>query len=83
MQSAAIRAITSAANRIARRRLAITRPRLRLAIEADAVQFHAMVDQAEAQLLGDRLLQLLQFRIDEFDDLARLDVDQVIVVRFR
>ncbi len=40
-----------------------------------------MIDQAEAQPLGDLLLQELQLGIDEFDHLARLDVDQMVVMR--
>ena len=47
---------------------ALRRPRPQLAVEADAVQLHAVIDEAEAQLLGDLLLQLLEFGIDEFDD---------------
>src|SRR3569623_1043635 len=52
-------------------------------VERDAGQFHAMVDETEAELLGDRFLQLLELGIDELDHLAGLDVDQMIVVRFR
>src|SRR6478672_11319843 len=53
------------------------------AIERDSVQLHPVVDEAEAELLGDALLKLLQLVIDELDHIARLDVDQMIVVRFR
>ena len=42
-----------------------------------------MVDQAEAELLGDPPLQRLQFLIDEFDDVAGLDVDQMVVMGLR
>src|SRR3546814_20586560 len=53
-----------------------------LAIERDAIKLHAVIDEAEAQPLGDLLLELLKLGIDEFEHLAGLDVDQVIVVRF-
>jgi hypothetical protein len=42
-----------------------------------------MVDEAEAKPLGDPLLEQLQFLIDEFDDVASFDVDQMVVVGFR
>ena len=53
-----------------------------VAFEADAIQFHPVIDEAIAQLLGDLLLQRLQLGVDEFDHLAAFDVDQVIVMRF-
>src|SRR3546814_16300222 len=53
-----------------------------LAIERDAIKPHAVIDEAEAQPLADLLLELLKLGIDEFEQLAGLDVDQVIVVRF-
>ena len=49
-----------------------------IAIEPHAVKFHPVIDQAEAQLLGDLALERLEFGIDEFGDLAGLDVDQVM-----
>ncbi len=55
--------------------------RLAVAVERDAVKLHAMVDEAEAELLGDALLKKLQFLIDELDDRSRLDVDQMVVMR--
>src|SRR3954452_3553082 len=42
-----------------------------------------MVDEAEAELLRDALLQLLQLVVDELDDVSRLNVDQMVVVAFR
>src|SRR5690606_3416159 len=51
-----------------------------LAFDADAVKFHPMVDEAIAELLGDLFLERLEFGIDEFEHLAALDVDQVIVM---
>src|SRR4051812_10185796 len=54
-----------------------------IAIERDAVELHSVVDQAEAELLRDALLETLQLVIDEFDDVARLDIDQMVVVCFR
>ena len=56
---------------------------LAAAVEGDAVQLHAMVDEAEAELLGDALLQFLEVLVDELDDLAGLDVDQMVVVGVR
>ena len=40
-----------------------------------------MVDEAEAEPLGNALLQRLQLVVDELDDVARIDVDKMIVVR--
>ena len=37
---------------------------LAVAVEGDAVQLHAMVDEAEAKLLRDPLLQCFEFVID-------------------
>src|SRR3546814_10157753 len=53
-----------------------------LAVERHAVQFHPVVDQPEAELFGDLLLKLLQFWIDEFDDIAGFDIDQMVVMGF-
>ena len=39
-----------------------------------------MIDETESELLGDLALKLLELFIDEFDDIAGLDVDQMIVV---
>src|SRR3546814_1227141 len=52
-----------------------------LAIEGDTIKFHAVIDEAIAEPFGDDLLQRLELRIDEFDDLAGLDVDQMAVMR--
>ena len=38
-----------------------------IAVEGDAVELHAMVDEAEAELLGDALLQGLQFLVRKLD----------------
>ena len=40
---------------------------LSVAIERDAVQLHAMVDEAEAELFGDALLQRFEFVVDELE----------------
>ena len=48
--------------------------------ERDAVKLHAVIDEAEAELLGDPPLQLLQLLVDELDDIAGLDVDQMVVM---
>ena len=52
-----------------------------LAIEGDTIKFHAVVDEAEPQPFGDHLLQRLELGIDEFDHLARFDIDQMVVMR--
>ena len=39
-----------------------------------------MIDEAEAELRGDPPLQLLQLLVDELDDIAGLDVDQMVVM---
>src|SRR4029078_10804245 len=57
--------------------------RLAVAIERDSVKLHAMVDEPEPELLGDALLQRLEFVVDELNDIARLDVDQVVVMTLR
>src|SRR3546814_20100934 len=43
-----------------------------LAIERDAIKLHAVIDEAEAQPLGDLLLELLKLGIDEFEHLSGL-----------
>src|SRR5215210_7664790 len=54
-----------------------------IAVEGDAVKLHSVIDEAEAELLGDALLKRLELFIDELDDIARFDVDQVIVMGIR
>ena len=54
-----------------------------VAVERDAVELHAVVDEAEAELLGDPPLEHLQLLVDELDDLAGLDVDQMVVMGVR
>src|SRR5215210_5984546 len=54
-----------------------------IAVEGDAVQLHAVIDEPEAELLGDPLLQRLELVVDELDDVAGLDVDQMVVVGLR
>src|SRR4051794_36279012 len=56
---------------------------LTVAGKGDAVELHAMVDEPEAKLLRDPFLKAFEFVVDEFDDVAGLDVDQVVVVGFR
>ena len=53
---------------------------LAVAVERDAVQLHPMVNEPEAELLGNPPLKRLQLFVDELDDVSRLHVDQVIVV---
>src|SRR5690348_3935461 len=74
---------TSPPMRRAARAFIRTAGALSVAVERDAVELHAMVDEAEAEPLGDALLKRLKFVIDEFDHLAGLDVDQMVVVSFR
>src|SRR4051812_2778473 len=56
---------------------------LAIAVEGDAVQLHPMVDEAEAELFGDALLERLELVVGELDDVSGLDVDQMIVVGLR
>jgi len=49
----------------------------------DAVQLHAVIDQAEAELLGDPALERLQLLVDELEDVAGLDVDEMVVMGLR
>jgi hypothetical protein len=39
-----------------------------------------VIDQAVAELAGDRLLQLLDFFVAKLDDVAGIEVDEVVVV---
>src|SRR4051794_25381566 len=43
-----------------------------IAVEGDAVQLHSVVDEAEAELLGNLLLKQLEFVVGELDDIAGL-----------
>src|SRR5689334_19744789 len=54
-----------------------------IAVERDAVELHPVIDEAEAELLGDPFLQGFELVVDELDDVSGLDVDQMVVVRFR
>jgi len=42
-----------------------------------------MIDQSVTELLGDPFLKDFQLVVDELDDVAGLDVDQMVVVGFR
>ena len=53
-----------------------------LAVNRNAIEFHAVIDEAIAELFGDPPLEHLELLVDEFDDLAGLDVDQMVVMRF-
>jgi hypothetical protein len=70
-------------NNPATRPTAISRDGSALAIGRHPVEFHAVIDEAEAELLGNAPLEILEFLVDELDHVAGLDVDQVIVVRVR
>src|SRR5213075_2236624 len=56
---------------------------LSIAVGPDAVQLHAVIDEPEAEPLCDPLLQFLELVIDELDDVARFDIDQMVVVGLR
>src|SRR6056297_3850115 len=58
---------------------AVTMPCLLAGFQRHAVKLQPVTDQAIAQLLGDLLLQRLDLGIDEFDDLAGIHVDEVVV----
>src|SRR5690348_4934648 len=58
-------------------------PSLATAIEGDSVQLHAMVDEAEAELLRNPFLELLELVVHELDHVPGFDVDQMVVVSFR
>src|SRR3954465_5734602 len=49
----------------------------------DAGELHSVIDEAEAEPFGDALLQRLELVVDELDDVAALNVDQMVMVRFR
>ena len=53
------------------------------AVEADAIEFQPVVDQAITELGSNLLLQGFNFRIDEFHDFAGFHVDQMIMMGFR
>jgi len=53
---------------------------LPVAIERDAVQLHPVVDEAEAELFRDPFLESLELFVDELDDIASLDVNQMVVM---
>ena len=61
--------------RIAARNCELLAAVLAVALEGDAVELHAVIDEAEAELFGNALLELLQFLVDEFDHRTRFDVD--------
>ena len=48
---------------------------LTIAVEGDAVELHAMVDEPETELLGNSLLQQFELVIDELDHVAGLHID--------
>ena len=52
-----------------------------LAIDRDAIELHAVVDEAVAQFLGDAPLEHFELLVDELDHGPGLDVDQMVVVR--
>jgi hypothetical protein len=48
-----------------------------------AIKLEAMVDQLEAELLGDEPLQALDVLVAEFDHAASLQIDEMVVMRVR
>src|ERR1043165_6490883 len=67
------RPVASAARRSLKRMLI-------LAAEGAAARLQPGGDQPEAELLGDPALELLEILVDELDDVAGLDVDQMVVM---
>ena len=55
------------------------RLRRSLLLDRHAVEFQPVIHQPVAEALGDGFLQGLDLGVDEFDDLAGLHVDQMIV----
>ena len=86
-------------NRVAIRLLAMSRRRAKnkncpatnaaglrrslLAVDGDAIKLHTVINQSISKPLSDNLLQCLKLRVDEFDDLAGFDIDQMVMMRFR
>src|SRR5205085_6030353 len=68
--------------RASARRFMRTAGALSIAVERDAVKLHPMVDEAEAELLGNSLLQRLELIVDELDHISGFYVDKMIVVGF-
>src|SRR5256885_14065133 len=68
---------TSPTMRASARRFMRTAGALSIAVERDAVKLHPMVDEAEAELLGNSLLQRLELIVDELDHISGFDVDQM------
>src|SRR3546814_4589522 len=58
-------------------------PRSVLVLQPNSEQLEVMVDQLEAEIERDPLLQILEFLVVELDHLAALDVDHVVVVVLR
>src|SRR5438067_9209101 len=75
--------IARPARRRTARKLRRAPPALAIAVEGDAVQLHAMIDEAEAELFGNSFLQRFELIVDEFDHIARFDVDQMVVMSLR
>ncbi len=53
------------------------------AVQGHAVELQAVADEPVAGLFRDPALQFLDLVVVEFDDLAALDVDQMVVVLVR
>jgi hypothetical protein len=49
-------------------------------VQRHAIKFQAVADKAISGLLGDAPLQILDFVVVKFHNLAALNVDQVVVV---
>jgi hypothetical protein len=52
------------------------------AIERDAIKFHPVIDQTEAQFFSNLFLKGFKLGIDEFDYLASLYINQMIMMGF-
>ena len=55
--------------------------RLILAVDGDAIEFHAMVNETVAEAFCNDFLQCFQLGVDEFNDFAGFYVDEVIMMR--
>jgi hypothetical protein len=54
-----------------------------VAVEGNAIEFHAVINESKTKSLSDLTLQRLQFGIDKFDHPAGFDINEMIVMGFR
>ena len=53
-----------------------------LSIERDTIEFHPVINEAEAKLFSDLPLQGFKLGIDKLDNTASLDINQMVVMGF-